>query len=102
MLTSDAFHPGKKEDKWFFALQPSPAALEAIVRCQDEAESRHGLHRYRLTPANLHVSLHGLGLGSALAETPLQAANQAAASLAFRPFVVTFDRARSFEHHGNR
>ena len=98
MVGCNGFPAEKKEDNWFFALQPSPAAQEAIIRCQDEVGARHRLHRYRLAPLNLHVTLHGLDTHSALADSTLRAAEQAAASLKFRPFVVTFDRALSFKN----
>ncbi len=87
----------KRDDTWFFALQPNAAAREAIVCCQDEAGARHGLWRYRLKPQNLHVSLHRVGQGEVLPETLLAAANAAAAAVAAPAFDATFDRARSFQ-----
>lgn len=99
MPTTAPFPLGKREDHWFFALQPSPAAQEAINCCQDEVEARHDLHGYRLAPLNLHVTLNGLGTGSDLAETTLHAAYRAAASVVVRPFSVTFDRALSFKNN---
>ena len=92
-----ASSPLKWEDKWFFALQPTAAAREAIVRQQDELGLRHGFQRYRLKPENLHVTLQLIGHGSTLSPDLLRAAHAAAATVACRPVDLTFDRALSFK-----
>ncbi|HEY1110235.1 MAG TPA: error-prone DNA polymerase [Opitutaceae bacterium] len=95
-MTEPAAIPRK--DRWFFALQPTAAAREEIVRLQDALAARHGLHGYRLKPQNLHLSLHGLGEGDTLSESRLSAARAAAASVGAdtAPFEVAFDQAKTF------
>jgi error-prone DNA polymerase len=87
-------HP--KEDNWFFALQPDAAAQKMIVDCQAELRLRHGLRGYLIKPQNLQVIVQRLGAG-ALPENEIAAACAAAASVACRPFEITFDHARTFD-----
>jgi DNA-directed DNA polymerase III (polc) len=87
----------KGEDKWFFALQPSAAARETIVRQQDELGLRHGFQRYRIKPENLHVTIQMVGHGTTLPPDILRAAYAAAAAVSCRPFDISFDRALSFK-----
>src|SRR5262249_17996586 len=91
-----------KNDRWFFALQPTPAAQEAIVRYQDHASARHGFRHYRIKPQNLHVSLHAIGVGRELPKSVLEAACTAAVAAAVSPFEITFDRALSFASKRHR
>lgn len=85
-----------REDSWFFALQPNAPAREAIGRLQDELSARHGFHRYRIKPENLHLSLHALGGGSVLPDARLEAARAAAAKVLCESFSLTFDHVLSF------
>lgn len=92
----------KRRNKWFFALQPSAAAQEAIVRCQDEMSARHGFRGSRIKRQNLHIALHVLSEGNTFPESESAAASAAALSVAFPPFEVSFDHALSFGPSPNR
>ncbi|MBI2512997.1 MAG: error-prone DNA polymerase [Opitutae bacterium] len=96
MKTSRTSATSSKRDAWFFALQPSASARDAINRLQDELRTRHAFRDYRVKPENLHISLHALGEGDALPAGRLEAARAAAANLVFESFELTFDRAGSF------
>ncbi len=96
MTTDRAAAASRREDTWFFALQPLAPAREKICQLQDELGTRHGFCGYRVKPENLHVSLHAIGAGRTLPESRLKAACAAASALVFESFEFTLDHARSF------
>src|ERR1044072_104018 len=102
MSAPHAAASSKRKHTWFFALQPSAAARESILRCQDELSAHHGLRGSRIKPQNLLLRLHVLGAGEALPDSTLAAACAAPLSVTFRPFEITLDHALSFGPAPNR
>ena len=97
-FTNRSFHSVRGKDRWFFAVQPTTTARESVIAYQNHICAHHGLRGYRLKSENLHVSLHPVGKDGVLSESSLKAACDAAASVVFSPFDVTFDHALSFRN----
>lgn len=82
----------------FFAIYPHPEDAASIARLAVRLRERHGL-RMKLTEAHrLHVTLHYLGgFLAAVPPEKVQAAREAAATVAPPSFDVMFDAAVRFE-----
>ena len=82
----------------FFAIYPDANDAARATSIAEELRGRLGLSG-RLRP--LHVSLHYLGDRAMLPDSKIEAACRIAASIAFPPFEITFDRVTSFGSGGN-
>jgi 2'-5' RNA ligase len=86
--------------KIFFAVRPTRAAAEGLRRLAQLERLRRGMTGQSLPPERLHVSLNGLG---AYRDPPLRLiarAVEACATVAARPFVVSFNRLGSWGRGG--
>lgn len=98
----DPFLPGLEpagpRDNLFFAYRLAPEAASRVAHVRDELRHAHGLRGTAISPQRLHVSLLGVCEGHGLPDDLIEAACQAAASVAMSPFEVVFDRAMSFSN----
>ena len=85
-----------RNDRLFFALQPSVAACEQITALGKALCETHGLHSKLIAPERLHITLHHLGDHAGVPAEVVEAAGRAAARMACPPFKVVLDHAMSF------
>ena len=88
--------PQKPTDRLFFALYPDAATAGAIADRALSLRDQHHLTGRPLPPDRFHITLHHLDDYAGLPQDVIAACTQAAASLRFAPFDVTFDHAISF------
>lgn len=90
-------------DRVFFAIFPDVDATTRMARLAQHQCSKHGLKGKPLAAERFHVTLHHLGDYVGLPEDIVAAASEAAATVVFPPFDVTFNRTASFiGRSGNR
>jgi RNA 2',3'-cyclic 3'-phosphodiesterase len=89
--------PPKPTDRLFFALFPSEEAIPHIVKTSQQLRDAHGLTGKSLSNDRLHVTLHHVGdYAGGLPNGLVEAAKDAAATIAVPAFDMTFDRVMSF------
>ncbi|MDH6594420.1 2'-5' RNA ligase [Variovorax sp. TBS-050B] len=81
----------------FFAILPPPAVAEAVAALAAQLDGAHSLKAKLTDPERLHVTLHHLGDYTAVPRKVLQAALDAAATVAPPAFEIAFDEALRFD-----
>jgi 2'-5' RNA ligase len=81
----------------FFAIFPHPEDAESIAALGARLNDRHALKGKPIEAHRLHVTLHHLGNHAAVPREQVQAALDAAATVAPPSFDVVFDEAMRFE-----
>ncbi|MBO9709931.1 MAG: 2'-5' RNA ligase family protein [Caulobacter sp.] len=89
--------PAPPTDRLFFALFPDAAAAEAVARRASGLRERHALRGRPLLTDRFHVTLNHLGDHAGLRRDIVEAATEAARTVQFPAFEVTFDRVESFK-----
>lgn len=84
-----------QQHRLFFALRPTPGAVQAIVAARQQACERHGLKGRPVAAERLHVTLHWLADHDEFPRALCDAACAAGAKLAAEPFDVRFDQVGS-------
>ncbi len=79
----------------FFALRPTPGAVQAIVAARQQVCERLGLKGRPVAAERLHVTLHWLADHDEFPQALCDAASAAAASLVAEAFDVGFDQVGS-------
>jgi RNA 2',3'-cyclic 3'-phosphodiesterase len=88
---------GKGEPRYlFFALRPDAEAGQQIRNLATQLRDIHGLEGKITDTEQLHMTLCFLGSVSKLPPDAVTAADAAARTLQADPFLLTFDRAKSF------
>lgn len=88
-------------DRLFFATFPDAATAAGVAERAERLRAAHGLSGRPVAADRLHVTLHHLGDHAGVRRDIVAMASEAAASLTFSRFEVTFDRVGSFHNGGN-
>lgn len=90
--------PPKNTDRLFFAVMPSPSAIDSIRALTAELKAQHGMTGRPIDEAKLHATLCVLGDFPGMPDALIKSASKAAALVADStlPFKVGFDTAQTF------
>jgi 2'-5' RNA ligase len=88
--------PLQPTDRLFFAVLPDTDTGARIARFAQHLRRQHGLKGRALAAGRFHVTLHHIGDFVGPREDIIDAAREAAASVAASPFIAGFDRVASF------
>ena len=86
----------KPTDRLFFAVLPDAAAVAQAIAITDTLYAANGLSGRRLSPRNLHVTLHHVGDYAGLPAGEVGRAQAAGDSMRHAPVAIRFDKAGSF------
>jgi len=81
----------------FFMVFPDNAVATGIARLARQLRNKHGLSGMPLKTERFHASLQGFGLHARLPPNLVERAKAVGNCVTAAPFVITFDRVRSFK-----